>query len=597
MTDKDQPTDEHRSKTDAATREESRLLDRRDYLKLTGATAAAVASVGTMSSEITDVASADSYETIPVPSGQHKKRVVKDGETFQNVLFDVTADGATASIAAKGGGWTIRNVGFKGVHDQEIVERDRGSKNIRISVLGVPSGRSAQIENVYVGDGSIDGRGTGMYVGANHAGTLTIRQCNIQGWADNGIYADAPGKSGNGAVQIEQCYAKNNNIASYRIGTGSSYVRDSVVHVDSYPGTKQGPDTTNGGTNARGIWARRNGGQSARNVDILMEHPDASYGVVTGNGGGITVHDSEVDAQNGEPKYGNVTFDNVGNSPDISVPSGVPQSAIAAANGGSGGGGSHTLEIMGSGDRTSYNFSVDGNLQGSGNLQSGDNIINDGQSAAGAVTGGTDTYTFDGDLRAFDFSGDAINVHLDGEPAHVGQRPDHLLQIEGQGTSTPYSFNVSSNLQGGGNLQNNDNIVNNGWSASGEVGDGTDSYTFDGDLVSFDFDGTVNVLLDGQSAHVGQHPDHLLQIEGTGTSVDYDFTVSGGLQKTTAGGGSINSSDDITNNGQSAAGSVGGGTDSYTFDGDLRAFDFSGGEINVLLDGGPAHVGRLPDDV
>ncbi len=170
----------------------------------------------------------------------------------------------------------------------------------------------------------------------------------------------------------------------------------------------------------------------------------------------------------------------------------------------------HVLELTGSGTHTDYTFSVSGNLAGAGSFDSGqDEIVNQGQSATGAVTSGIDAYTFDGDLRAFDFQGGGINVLLDGEAAHVGQRPDHLLQIEGQGSHTTYSFTVDSNLAGAGNLDSGqDEIVDQGQSATGVVTSGIDAYTFDGDLRAFDFSGgNVNVLLDGESAHVGRLPD------------------------------------------------------------------------------------------
>jgi hypothetical protein len=265
--------------------------------------------------------------------------------------------------------------------------------------------------------------------------------------------------------------------------------------------------------------------------------------------------------------------------------------------------GDHLLQIRGTGSRATYTFTVSDNLQkstaGGGTISEGDRITNQNRSASGLVRDGTDAYTFDGDLIAFDLDGE-VNVLLDGEPAHVGRRPDHFLQIQGQGRRTTYSFTVGDNLRkssaGGGSISEGDHIINQNRSASGLVRDGTDAYTFDGDLVAFDFDGEVNVLLDGESAHVGQRPDHFLQIQGQGVRTTYNFTVSDDLQKSTAGGGTISEGDRVTNQNRTASGLVRDGSDTYTFDGDLLAFDFDG-EVNVLLDGGSAHVGRLPDSV
>ena len=175
--------------------------------------------------------------------------------------------------------------------------------------------------------------------------------------------------------------------------------------------------------NSRGVWVKEGGDVTINNCDILLEHPDGSACVWEGDNdetGVARVRNSQVDAHgDGVQRFhGNVDIgSNVGQNPDVSVPAGVPQSATQAAKGS---GGDHTLQIEGSGSRTTYSFTVNNNLEGAGNLNPEDEISN--QSASGAVGGGSDAYTFDGDLRAFDFDGAPINVYLDGEPARVGQR-------------------------------------------------------------------------------------------------------------------------------------------------------------------------------
>lgn len=279
--------------------------------------------------------------------------------------------------------------------------------------------------------------------------------------------------------------------------------------------------------------------------------------------------------------------------------------------------GEHTLTIEGFADSfvdgTEYSFTVENNLEKStddgGTISSSDTITD--QSAHGTVVGGKDTYTFDGDLLAFAFEtksdgNGAINVHLDGQSAHVGQRPDHFLEIQGTGPSASYTFSVNNNLRKsdahGASIDNGDQIINNHRTALGEVSSGTDAYTFDytnlrNTILAFDFDGgPINVLIDGQPAHVGQDSDHLLQIQGVGSLASYSFTVSDNLYATKSAGGSLNFSSGDQLHPRSASGGVTDGADVFTFDGDLRAFDLDG-EANVLLDGQPAHVGQRPDHV
>ena len=267
--------------------------------------------------------------------------------------------------------------------------------------------------------------------------------------------------------------------------------------------------------------------------------------------------------------------------------------------------GEHTLVIHGYFKRpTSYSFTVESNLQHStangATIDDGQDTIV-GQSAHGTVTTGKDAYTFDGALHSFRTTGsDQFQVFLDGEPAHVGRRPDNLLLIEGTGTNTPYTFSAENFLKKstayGAAKDSSDRIVRQ--SAHGAVGSETDAYTFDGELHSFNFDesGAVNVTLNGRPAHVGRASlrDHELLIRGTGPKTEYTFLTSGDVVKNDAYGATINTSDH--RRGRIVNGVVSNGKDSYGFNGDIRSFNFDqSGAIQVLLDGESAHVGQIPD--
>jgi hypothetical protein len=160
------------------------------------------------------------------------------------------------------------------------------------------------------------------------------------------------------------------------------------------------------------------------------------------------------------------------------------------------------------------------------------------------------------------------------------------LTIAGVGEYTTYSFAVSGDLRGEDGITGEDDV--GGRCATGAVRSGTDTYSLTGELIAFDFDGTVDVELDDEPAHVGRRPDYLFEIRGTGSRADYAFDVSSDL----AGYTGITGEDTIS--GTHAEGAVGPGADLYTFSGDLEAFSLRG-RINASLNGEPAHVGRRPD--
>lgn len=128
------------------------------------------------------------------------------------------------------GGGTIQNVGFQN-------RRSAGSALVTAAVTS--SGQSAVIDGCYFGDG---GGGPAILVAPNHAGTLVIRNSYFEGWGNNAIYGSPPGNpSGHsnpgsgGVVKVENCYAKGNAVANFRLGTDGSYINN-CVSVNSQRG-------------------------------------------------------------------------------------------------------------------------------------------------------------------------------------------------------------------------------------------------------------------------------------------------------------------------------------------------------------------------
>ncbi|UPW00816.1 hypothetical protein M0R88_01620 [Halorussus gelatinilyticus] len=328
-------------------------IDRRDYLRTVGATATAAGLLGGAAGS----ASAESYETVTVSANSEKFVTVGSGNdspsVLENKIYDVTADGAAVKIYAEGTDWVIRDVGIRGVGNGD---------GYTVGANVTASDGTGLIENVYLGDGSASNSGrVGIYVFDGHSGNVTIRDCNVQSFSDNGIYGSYPGNSsgGQGTVQIENCYARNNNISQYRLGTDGSYVRDSVAHVDA-----DVPDA-GGAENARGVWVRRDGTVDVENSDVLLEHEDSTHCVIEGDGNGqANVIDSQVEAGTGADNrfVGNVTTTNVGSNADVSMPDCVPTTPADAADGsdcgGSDGGSSDgsVIDDFEDGDLSEYSF-------------------------------------------------------------------------------------------------------------------------------------------------------------------------------------------------------------------------------------------------
>jgi hypothetical protein len=357
-------------------------------------TTAAAATVGTASATT-------HYTTYTVGTGETFRRDLGSDDTFENVFIDATANDTDVDIDAYGSNWTIRNVGIKGQLD---------STDTSVFTLQVNEGSTGLFENIYLGAGSSDGGHGGLFVPTSHKGRLLVRELNVQYWADNGEYASAPGRSERGGrgglVEIERSYARNNNIAGFRLGTDRSVVRDSVVLVDEEP-----PANGSGATNARGIWVKEGGTVEIENCDILLAHPEGSYCVWEGDDNSVSlarVIDSQIAARNGaDGKYrGNVETINVGNDPNVEQPPGVPLSAKEAALGRNL---PKSIDIAGGtdSDLLEYTIKTTGEIAGTRSTEAGDDVTG-GQSGGTQVSGATG-----GDSDIFRYSGEITGLNVD----------------------------------------------------------------------------------------------------------------------------------------------------------------------------------------
>jgi hypothetical protein len=132
-----------------------------------------------------------------------------------------------------------------------------------------------------------------MFVGLQHAGTLTIRNCRVANFYNNGLYASAPAKDkgGGGAVKVEGGLYKNNNIAQIRLGGLGSYVRGTTVAVDG----PVRPRRSDGTVNSRGIRLDEAGGVVVDDCDIVLEQGSGLGGIVYSNtAGSCTVKNTRI---------------------------------------------------------------------------------------------------------------------------------------------------------------------------------------------------------------------------------------------------------------------------------------------------------------
>ncbi len=212
---------------------------------------------------------------------------------YDGLDIDLRESGPVGGTVLSGpGDMTVRNVRVRGGY--ETFEQQL----MRIDVTDETG--EALVEN-FVAAG-VDKPGvntTGLYVGRTHAGSITIRDCRLEGFSDNALYASPPGGDGDrydamdGAVHVRGGLFKNNNIAGIRIGSTGSTVKNATVVVDEVP--RHMDDDS---LNARGIRLRGKRDQVIENCRIVYG-PDAgrTTGALTINGanGHATIRNVDVE--------------------------------------------------------------------------------------------------------------------------------------------------------------------------------------------------------------------------------------------------------------------------------------------------------------
>lgn len=170
----------------------------------------------------------------------------------EGLQFDFRADrtGGRPIVARVDDELLLQDVSVSGRQD---VDTD----TVRVDVAS-PDG-VARIERLRLPDGAVSMRPgiTGCEVGDDTRGDLTFVDCHIEGFSDNGLYADPP----EGRVRVLGGYYANNDVASVRVNAGAgSFVRGVHVRCD---------EARQGFENMRGI--RLRGGDDVLVEDCLVE--------------------------------------------------------------------------------------------------------------------------------------------------------------------------------------------------------------------------------------------------------------------------------------------------------------------------------------
>lgn len=172
----------------------------------------------------------------------------------ENLTFDLRApDAGARPLQVLANDLQVRDVSVVG-------RQNRGRGMMRFDVTD-PDGTGV-VERMALPDGAAVETGTvGCLVGPASTGHITFRDCHVEGFPNNGLYA-SPAK---GSVLVEGGYYANNGIANVRV-SGDAVVRGVHVRCD---------DSSRRLNNMRGIRLRH--GRSILVEDCTVELVDVTY--------------------------------------------------------------------------------------------------------------------------------------------------------------------------------------------------------------------------------------------------------------------------------------------------------------------------------
>ena len=246
-----------------------------------------------------------------VPPGGDNKFMFVFGKSSGGSAKGLLVQGLTFDVRGDGVGPFVLNV----LVDDRVFVRDiavKGKQDANQPVLGMAitrKGGTGVVERARFPDGGTAGTTpVGIFVHKTHLGEVAFRNCRVENFPNNGIYASRA----KGPVKVEGGRFRNNDISQVRLASEGSYAKNVDIVVD---------DFRKGDRNQRAIWLRNPNGVLIQNCRVRLDKSVGASAVEVYSGGAATIRDTSVEVnasrrafriQEADPELdGNLTLENV----------------------------------------------------------------------------------------------------------------------------------------------------------------------------------------------------------------------------------------------------------------------------------------------
>lgn len=217
---------------------------------------------------------------VPTDRTEHERllRLTGDGVVVEGFEYDVTDCAYPPGVTVRAPNWALRRFVVRGEMNTRPHHEETGVKGRTAFRLATTDPDGAGLfEDVYLHEGCAppgvaDDRRAVLAVD-DCVGALTLRRCWFERWAENTVYAqNVPGP-----LTVEDCFFRNTNVGSPRVG-GDTTVRNCTVVKDG-PVPLQGwwNREHGGGAGVRGCWVAGGDAEHGATGTVVVEGCDFHF--------------------------------------------------------------------------------------------------------------------------------------------------------------------------------------------------------------------------------------------------------------------------------------------------------------------------------
>jgi hypothetical protein len=437
---------------------------------------------------------------------------------------------------------------------------------------------------------------TGVWIGETNKGTITMRNCNVEGFSGNGVYASRTP----GVVKVEGGVYKNNDVSQVRIGSSGSYVEGVTAETDLSESRSPNPDDMLNGSGIRLESDRGGSGAEIRDCDVRVgPEVNADGGIqIFSNYENFTIENTRVEyntqgysirAKSADnPENGGGTLSNVSVTGDATDWVGVliedrQDTTVKNCCIQQTGGGRTGLALDNCDGSTVEDCTINAGAQAV-RIRNGDVSVSNIEKSGTCPAPNLSSSSYDGSSSSSDSSSSDDSSGDSSSSESSGSSDDSSSESSSgssDGSNSDDSSGDSSSSESSSGGSSSDSSSSSSDSSGNADGSGSDD-KLSGNIEESDVpepSGSANFVVTDTSTEGGRIP--------------YEVQTSGDIDKTDAGGATKDSNDDISDN--SADGGVNQWRDAYEYEGEIVSLEVDD-RATIKLDGDAGTIKVMGDN-